>query len=401
MTMCHSVSVVSCLLWSLVSAPDLVVAQASATVPVNTPFQIALDHDGQNVTAFRLERNGAVEQTKPAAGFTGGTVTFDVAGLSAGVYPFGVRAVAVYPVGQREFMGEAFSRTAVAGQPLVIDWHVHETPLPATARYVEFRLYEVGGVVLQRMPGAGLAPGSTQTWTVTGLPAGSVAFQIASFVEYTAPTESASPASLITITAAAQTPAQTVTVTPTAAVQGQALAVQWTCSSGCGAKDWLGMFPKGVTGNGGDIQWPGSYTNGAASGSYSTFKAPNAVGAYEIRYCRHTTVSPNGYDCAVAAPFTVSASTVPVDCVVSVWGEWSAWGPISATQEQRTRTRTVVTPAANGGKPCPPLTETETRLIQTPPPVTKVECTYALTFTVTTQNNVATVSTPVLTGGCK
>ena len=194
---------------------------------------------------------------------------------------------------------------------------------------------------------------------------------------------------------------QTITVTPTAAIQGQALAVQWTCTSNCALRDWLGMFPKGATGNGGDIQWPGSYTNGAASGSYSNFKAPNAIGAYEIRYCKHTTANPSGYDCAVVAPFTVSASTAPVNCVVSAFGPWSAWAPISATQEQRTRTRTVVTPAANGGTPCPPLSETETRPIQPPPPVTKLECTYALTFTVTTENNVATVSVPVISGGCK
>ena len=156
------------------------------------------------------------------------------------------------------------------------------------------------------------------------------------------------------------------------------------------------MFPKGATGNGGDIQWPGTYTNAAASGSYSSFRAPNAVGAYEIRYCKN-----DGYTCTAVAPFTVTASTLPVDCVVSAWGPWSAWVPISATQEQRTRSRTVVTPAANGGAPCPALTETETRVIQPLPPVNKLECAYALTFTVTTQNNVSTVSQPVITGSCK
>jgi hypothetical protein len=57
----------------------------------------------------------------------------------------------------------------------------------------------------------------------------------------------------------------------------------------------------------------------------------------------------------------------PVACVVSLWGEWSAWAPVSVLEESRTRTRTVVTPAANGGAACPVLTETETRAIVLPP----------------------------------
>lgn len=45
---------------------------------------------------------------------------------------------------------------------------------------------------------------------------------------------------------------------------------------------------------------------------------------------------------------------VPVNCVVS---EWSAWS--TCTNGTRTRTRTIVTPAANGGTACPALTETQ------------------------------------------
>ena len=45
------------------------------------------------------------------------------------------------------------------------------------------------------------------------------------------------------------------------------------------------------------------------------------------------------------------------DCVVS---DWSSWGP--CINNIQTRTRTIITPAANGGNPCPPANElTETR----------------------------------------
>jgi hypothetical protein len=58
---------------------------------------------------------------------------------------------------------------------------------------------------------------------------------------------------------------------------------------------------------------------------------------------------------------------VPVDCVVSEFGAWSAWQSISGTEEQRTRTRTILTHPANGGAACPYLTETETRPLSPAP----------------------------------
>lgn len=51
----------------------------------------------------------------------------------------------------------------------------------------------------------------------------------------------------------------------------------------------------------------------------------------------------------------------PVNCVLSEWSEWSECDCItdeSGTNCFKTRTRTVITPAANGGEPCGPLTET-------------------------------------------
>lgn len=74
----------------------------------------------------------------------------------------------------------------------------------------------------------------------------------------------------------------------------------------------------------------------------------------------------------------------PVDCQVSGWttGAWSAWTPVNATTEQRTRTdtRTVLVAPANGGAACPSLTNvvTETRaIVVEPPPPPPTEITHA------------------------
>lgn len=66
----------------------------------------------------------------------------------------------------------------------------------------------------------------------------------------------------------------------------------------------------------------------------------------------------------------------PVDCVVSDWGDWVLGTPsacMSGSQTRTdTRTRTVVTPAANGGAACPALSETVTVTltcaVEPPPP---------------------------------
>jgi hypothetical protein len=49
-----------------------------------------------------------------------------------------------------------------------------------------------------------------------------------------------------------------------------------------------------------------------------------------------------------------SGAPLPVNCVVSEWSEWS-----SCVDGSQTRTRTVITPAENGGTACPALTETQ------------------------------------------
>lgn len=76
----------------------------------------------------------------------------------------------------------------------------------------------------------------------------------------------------------------------------------------------------------------------------------------------------------------------PVDCVLSDYSDWSPWAPINATTEQRTRSRTIVTPPSNGGAPCGPLVDTETRaiVVPPPPPPTPVDCVVGPAVTVST-----------------
>jgi len=58
---------------------------------------------------------------------------------------------------------------------------------------------------------------------------------------------------------------------------------------------------------------------------------------------------------------------LPIDCQLSDWSEWSAWIDNGDGTETRTRTRTILVEPANGGAPCDHQEETETRDIVLPP----------------------------------
>lgn len=61
--------------------------------------------------------------------------------------------------------------------------------------------------------------------------------------------------------------------------------------------------------------------------------------------------------------FNCDGSPISINCVVSDWSAWS-----ECVSGYKTRTRTVITPASNGGTACPVLTETQS-------------CTGTVTFT--------------------
>lgn len=58
--------------------------------------------------------------------------------------------------------------------------------------------------------------------------------------------------------------------------------------------------------------------------------------------------------------FRVGCIGGAINCVVSPWGDWGKYVVTGDfTQVCRTRERTITTPPAGGGTPCPPLSETE------------------------------------------
>ena len=73
-----------------------------------------------------------------------------------------------------------------------------------------------------------------------------------------------------------------------------------------------------------------------------------------------TSASNGGAACPVLTETQAcNTQSCPVDCTVS---PWSAWGTCSAScgGGTQTQTRSIVTPAANGGQACPTLTQTQT-----------------------------------------
>jgi hypothetical protein len=121
-----------------------------------------------------------------------------------------------------------------------------------------------------------------------------------------------------------------------------------------------------------------------------------------------TVVTPASGGGAACPPLTESEpcntqSCDPVDCAVSDWGDWGACSK-SCGGGVHTRKRTVVTQPANGGKACPDLSETEACNIQ-PCPVDCVpskwsdwsECSKACGGG--TRTRTRTVTTPASNGG--
>ncbi len=140
-------------------------------------------------------------------------------------------------------------------------------------------------------------------------------------------------------------------------------------NGGSNSTVYVGTYARlSASGGTGQYDW---YASGGSPpiGTGSTFETK-----YSQVGVRTVTVNSGGQSATCNVHFVeqvVTPTPTPVNCVVSDWGPWSAWSPVNSTTEQRSRTRSVVTPASNGGQSCPALTETETRTI-TPPVVCQI-----------------------------
>jgi hypothetical protein len=121
----------------------------------------------------------------------------------------------------------------------------------------------------------------------------------------------------------------------------------------------------------------------------------NVVGSLVDLAAQAQHVNGNGVLSAVAGPAQIGAAPTgvapcvppppPVDCVVSAWTQGPlvpSTCPVSGVQT-RIDSRTVLTPAANGGAACPTLTQTNTlTCVYVPPPPTNACELRPLTFSV-------------------
>jgi hypothetical protein len=130
-------------------------------------------------------------------------------------------------------------------------------------------------------------------------------------------------------------------------------------------------------------------TTSTGSGSVSI-----AVAANTAQTARSATLNVAGAAVTVAQ---AAAPPPPVDCVVS---PWSVWGVCDATTRTQTRSRTVLTPAQNGGAVCPVLVETQACIPPDLPPTGAFAgLSTAVTYTVTAADDIGVARVDLVLNG--
>lgn len=92
------------------------------------------------------------------------------------------------------------------------------------------------------------------------------------------------------------------------------------------------------------------------TGKYESSFVYNNPSGYQYLYLVWDLVNAYSLNLCYSTESSIDSCTgcVPVNCVVSDWSEWS-----ECVDGSRSRTRTVITPASNGGTECPSLIEVE------------------------------------------
>lgn len=160
--------------------------------------------------------------------------------------------------------------------------------------------------------------------------------------------------------------APTISGTPVAAiVTGQAYSFTPTAADPDG--DTIGFTIQNKP------SWAGFETS---TGKLWGVPAPDKVGIYSSIVITVSDGNASASTSAFSITVTAPPPPPPVDCVVSAWSDWVLGTPGACVNGQQsrvdTRSRTVTTPAANGGAACPALTESRTvPLTCTSPPPTE------------------------------
>jgi len=96
------------------------------------------------------------------------------------------------------------------------------------------------------------------------------------------------------------------------------------------------------------------------TGNINIFSSSKEFSAEELAYAQaHGGAMPPGSSTGASGLGLLDAFGVKQKCKVGPWSEWSACDANCGTTAHRTRTRSVVTPAKNGGACMDPLTESD------------------------------------------
>lgn len=325
----------------LVTVTQPVATCAYTLTPVNLPASVS-----------------PVIDAAKASVFTWGDLSTDPRALQAVSYA-GRRAAAWYSTST-----VSIAVPAVNAGPQQLAVYVADFDAAGRAETIE--ILSPAGAVLDSRPVANFGAGQYLVWTVAGdvtvratRTSGPNALVSGVFVGPTTATVASGAAAFVKVDTATSGDWMTLYGGNAYSIAGDVASRLYTSAGGFGAMAMAApsICPWTVTA---DASWLTvvSSSTGTGDATIGFNLGANPTGGF-----RTAVLSSQGQN----VPFVQAGAVAKpdaVDCVVSAWSDWGAWSPwtpVTATTEQRThtRTRTVTTPASNGGAACPALTETE------------------------------------------